>query len=259
MLTGAFAYLLAKIVSTLLHVSTRYDLMIMVLTATIAAAGALWLVRHIKKLLYIWLLIAGLIIFSTVGLPYITNAIAKPIAAAKRQDDLKAAVGTLQFTAYYPSYAPTGLTKEPATLVGYHGTLSSHKRIEYQVGKVEFFVSEKLKNQDQIFNKTTNCDVSSIWFEGKFRSEILQSTIDRSLDNLSICQILGKTDDGNDVYIEANKSQFEFYYMEIGNSIIVSEYDKVNGPKYADNFRGEILKIYNSMKQLDISQIKAGY
>jgi hypothetical protein len=120
-------------------------------------------------------------------------------------------------------------------------------------------ISEKLKNQEPVFNKTDNCDISAIRFEMRSNSEVRQAIIDRSRDNLSICQMLGKTDSGHEVYIEANKSQFEFYYMEVDGTIIVMQHDKLLKPRYADDFEKEVLKIFNSMEKLDTSKLTAGY
>ncbi|MNI75485.1 hypothetical protein D3C73_1316400 [compost metagenome] len=120
-------------------------------------------------------------------------------------------------------------------------------------------VREKLKNQDEIFNKTDNCDISTIWLAMGSKNEINPAEIANSRDNLSICRLLGKTDDGHDVYIKASKSQFVFYYMEINGTIIVANHDTAPQSRYSTDFEKEVLKMFNSMKPLGPSGLTAGY
>jgi hypothetical protein len=120
-------------------------------------------------------------------------------------------------------------------------------------------ISEKLKNQDSVFNKTDNCDISAIWFEMRTKDAISDTRAASSRDNLVGCRLLGKTDDGREIYIKANKSQFEFYYMEIDNTIVVMQHDKSSRPRYTEDFKNEVLKLYNGMKRMEGADLKPGY
>jgi len=204
-------------------------------------------------------IVAALVLISLLALPRLNSLIVRPIAQNNTAKELSAAVSKLEFTPYYPSYSPSGLALTPPKLTGYHSVLDDNVNVEYSAGRLEFKLAKALVNQDKVFNGATNCDISTIWFAMGSKSIIPQAKIDQSLDNLSICRVLGKTDSGYDVYAKTNKSQFAFYYMRVGDTIIVMDYDNLPKPGYGADIESEIFKIYNSMKRLDTSRITAGY
>lgn len=257
--TTLIAYFIVKIAEILLSMSFVNEFVIQSLAILLACTIALLLVKRVMKPSIIWPIIIGVALINVFAIPHITNAISKPIVENKQANELSEATAKMKFTAYYPNYIPDSLNVSEVKLEGYHNPQYQHQRVSYEVGKLEFVISEKLKNQEQVFNKTDNCDISAIWFEMRSKSEISQTMVNRSRDNLAICRMLGKTNDGHEVYIEANKSQFEFYYEEIDGTIIVMQHDTSPRPRYADDFEKEVLKVFNSMKALNSSRLTAGY
>lgn len=216
-------------------------------------------VRWIRNAIVVWLLVIALAAVNILVVPSLTRSISQPITKAKQAAKLSEAAQALKFTAYYPDYTPAGLQTTPAKLEGYNYSAFQHTHVSYSTGKLEFMVSEKLKDQDQVFNKTDNCDIGAIWFAMRSKNEINPAEIANSRDNLSICRLLGKTDSGHDVYIKASKSQFVFYYMEINGTIIVANHDTAPQSRYSTDFEKEVLKMFNSMKPLGPSGLTAGY
>ena len=253
------AYFISKIVDAFFFTTWVDELIAPFLAMFVGYILAYLLVRKITKPVLTWAIILSLVLLNLFAIPHITKSISKPITDARQANELSSAVKDMKFTTYYPSYIPEGLETTKAKLEGYHSSAWQHQHVSYSVGKLEFMISEKLKNQEPVFNKTDNCDISAVWSTMRSKSEISQAKIDQSRDNLTICRMLGKTDDGYEVYIKANKSQFESYYMEIGDTIIVMQHDKLTRPRYANDFEKEVLKIFNSMDKLDTSKLTAGY
>lgn len=253
------AYFISKVVDAFFFTTWIDELIAPFLAMFVGYTLAYLLVRKITKPVLTWAIILSLVLLNLFAIPHITRSISKPITDARQANELSSAIKDTKFTTYYPSYIPEGLEATKAKLEGYHNSSYQHQRVSYNVGKLEFMISEKLKNQEQVFNKADNCDISSIWFEMRSKSEISQAKINQSRDNLTICRVLGKTDDGYEVYVKANKSQFEFYYMEIDGTIVVMQHDKLTKPRYANDFENEVLKIFNSLDKLDTSKLTAGY
>jgi len=258
-IVSLIAACIAPILAIFMHGSVIIQFFSLFISQIIAAVVGVLCAPRITKTVYVGMIIVGLVLFNLLALSYVTNFIGRPLAQAKRANELTQATSTLKFAPYYPAYIPEGLEAKQAKLEGYHNGTYQHKRVSYQIGTVEFMVSEKLKNQDPVFNKTDNCDIGQIWFTMRTKDQISQAEVDKSRDNLKICQVLGKTDTGYEVYIHAGKSQFEFYYMEIDGTIIVAERDKLLSPRYADDFQNEMMKVYNGMNKLDSTKLEAGY
>ncbi|OJU88026.1 hypothetical protein BGO17_03565 [Candidatus Saccharibacteria bacterium 49-20] len=259
---GFMATLIAAFITPIVSIYTLSDVMRFVVQFAVivgAAFAALGIVKYVKKPLLGVLIVGGLVALNVFALQPALHALSRPISEAKQASELERAVSDIVFTPYHPTYIPSGLEATPAKLEGYHSTAYDHKRVTYKVGKVEFMVSEKLKNQDSLFNKTNNCDVSSIWFEMRTKDEVSQSRVERSLNNLSVCQVLGTTEGGVPIYIEAGKSQFEFYYMELDGTIIVAQHDTLPKPRYGEDFKNEMLKVYNGMRKVSVDELQVGY
>ena len=253
------AYFISKVAAAFLLSAWISGLVVPFIAMLVGYAVAYLLVRRITRPVFSWLIIIALVLVNLLAIPIITRAISKPITDARQANELSLAVKDMKFTAYYPSYIPKGLGATQAKFEGYHNSKYQHPHVSYTVGKLEFMVSEKLKNQEPVFNKTDNCDVSAIWSAMRTKAEISQAEADKSRDNLAICRVLGKTDNGHEVYVKANKSQFKFYYMEVDGTIIAMEHDTAPKPRYADDFEKEVLKIFNSMEKLDTSKLVGGY
>lgn len=253
------AYFISKVATAFLLSAWISGLVIPFVAMFVGYIIAHLSVRRITKPVFSWLIIIALVLLNLLAIPLITRAISKPITDARQANELSLAIKDMKFTAYYPGYIPQSLEATKAKFEGYHNPKYQHPHISYTVGKLEFMVSEKLKSQDPIFNKTDNCDISAIWSAMRTKAEISQAEADKSRDNLVICRVLGKTDDGHEVYVKANKSQFKFYYMEVDGTIIAMEHDTARKPRYADDFEKEVLKVFNSMEKLDTSKLVAGY
>ena len=218
------------------------------------------LLKRVNKSIFIWAIAVSLFAMNLTITPMVANRLSRSMAEDQQTKDLELAVKNIKFTAYYPSYVPEGLAASDAKLEGYRDRRYQHQHVSYQIGKLEIMMSEKLKNQDAVFNKTDNCDISSIMFEMKTKDEIPRARVERSRDNLSVCRVLGATQQGYNVYVEANsRSQFEFYYMEIDNTVVVMQHNKLLKPRYPEGFENEILKIYNSMNPIENSSLKPQY
>lgn len=258
-MSAMVAYFISKIIDAYFFITWIDEFVAPLIAMFIGYILAYLLVRKITKPIFIWIIVIALVLLNLFAIPFITRAISKPITDDRQASELSSAIKEMKFTPYYPAYIPEGLEATKAKLEGYHNSTWQHQHVSYNVGKLEFMISEKLKNQEPIFNKTDNCDISAIWFAMDNKAEISQAEADKSRDNLAVCRVLGKTDDGHEVYIKANRSQFESYYMEIDGTIIVMHHDKLLRPRYAADFEKEVLKIFNSMKKLDTSELAAGY
>lgn len=253
------AYFIIKVINAYQFYPWNAAVTIPLLAMLVGYSVAYLVVRWIRNAILVWLLVIALAAVNILAVPSLTRSISQPIAKAKQAAKLSEAAQALKFTAYYPHYTPAGLQMMPAKLEGYNYSAFQHTHVSYGAGRLEFMVSEKLKNQDQVFNKTDNCDISAIWFAMRSKNEINPTKIADSRDNLSVCRLLGKTDSGHDVYIKASKSQFVFYYMEVNGTIIVANHDTAPKSRYSEDFEQEVFKIFNSMKALDPSKLTAGY
>jgi len=258
-LSSMMAYFIASLFTFLAFYVPTIKLVIYFVTMAIAYVLSLLIIKKISRPLIVWAMIIGFAAVNVIVVPMITNATVRPIAEKRQMDELSSALDDLRFIVYYPTYIPDGLTATDAKLEGYHNTSYQHKHVSYEIGKVEVMISEKLKNQESVFNKKDNCDISAIWLEMRTKDEITQNRAQKSRDNLAPCHKIGTTDDGQEVYRESNNGQFEFYYAEIDETIIVMQHDKLPKPRYADDFEKEIMKVVNSMESLDYSRIKSGY
>ncbi len=254
-LTTAIAYLLYTLVSLLqLHLQIL-SLVFMFIAVIIAYLSTLFITRRINKTIIIWVIIVVLGLIDIFALPYITSPIVRAVSQNNAKNALNTAVQSMDFKGYYPTYVPSGLVAIHPELKGY-GQASSYENehIEFKIGKLEFLESKKLGNQDPVLNFTDNCDIGTVFFTTQFKSTISQADVDQSRDNLSICKTIGTTDAGYPVYVKANKSQFIFYFMAVGNTNVVMMHDTENGPRYPANFETEVFKIFNSMKEISPSQ-----
>lgn len=256
LLSVLLTYLVSLILGFVLFYLPLLRFVIYFVGMFVAYFAAKAIVDRIRRPLPVWALISGLTVVSIVAAPIISNTIYRPVADKKHADMFATSLENLKFTAYYPTYIPNGLSATDAKFEGYQNLAFQHQHINYTIGKLEVRISEKLINQDGVFNKGDNCDISAVWFEMRSENEISPAKAESSRDNLAPCRILGKTKDGHEVYIEANKSQSEYYYMEVDGTIIVMQHDKLPRPRYASDFENEIMKIFNSMEELDSSKIK---
>jgi hypothetical protein len=179
--------------------------------------------------------------------------------ANQTNDQFAAAVKDLDFQPYYPDYIPPGLTATKPGLFGYRHTGYDNIYVGYRVGKVEIRQSAKLTNQDKVMNFTTNCDVSIVWFAMAAGQSVSDFNLKQSLDNLTKCKVIGKTDAGQNIYKKgADDLQYAFYFMNAGGTNVVIQYDQEVKPRYDATFEQQIIKLLNSMKPLDKSKLIKG-
>jgi len=260
--TAVMSTMIAYLFYTLLTPFVKVTALSLVLYFVLELVSFFFVVRLVegaKKQLFTWLGVIVLIAFNLFVLPYLSNYISRVSYAGTSEQQMQAALNTLDFVPYFPAYIPKGLEVTRPKLNGYQDTKYANENIVYEIGNVEFRLSKVLKNQDKILNFQTNCDISTLWFEMSSSKEVGLSRITRSLDNLAICNKVGMTETGQDIYAEGREdSQYTFYYMAIGDTNIVAQYEKMRRPRYSDDFEKEIIKIFSSMQKLNNARITQG-
>lgn len=221
--------------------------------------GVYFAFQKITKLSLAWIISIVLLLMSAYYQPQIAHKVDNEKFTNETNSQFKSAVGTLNFTPYYPDYIPDGLTASKPELFGYRHTGYDNIYVGYTIGTLEIQESAPLTNQDQVMNYTTNCDASAIWFAMTSGPTVRDFELNRSLDNLSRCKVLGKTAEGWSVYGEESANeQYRFYFLDANGTNIVMQYEPKRKPTYSESFEQDIIKIFNSMKPYNKSLLTKG-
>lgn len=189
--------------------------------------------------------------------PLITHPIQAERASVKANNAFKDAVEKLNFTPYYPTYSSSAYPASSPKLNGYSNSPYTNETVTFLLGKAQVKQGTYLSGQDKIMNFADNCTIYQLWFSMENGTSIDQRYIDRILQHPQSCELISTTPSGKKVYFRED-NQNAWFYVKLGQTNFIIEFDRINTVKYDPSQRDEILKIIDSLQPLEKTRLEDG-
>jgi hypothetical protein len=189
--------------------------------------------------------------------PIATHPIEAQRATVKQDGSFTKAVDELSFVPYYPTYSSSVYPLSEAKLNGYDGSSYSNETVTFLLGKAQVKQGAYLSNQEKVMNFSTNCTIYKLWFAMGDKSGLSQDDIDHSEEYPQRCNLVATTATGKRVYFNSD-GQWTRFYVLLGKTNLIIDFDDINGRKYDPTQLNEIIKIIDSLRPLEKTQLKRG-
>lgn len=177
-----------------------------------------------------------------------------------REQAFETARRQLDFSVYYPAYQSSILPASVPELNGYDSPIKSilvNPHITYTLGTAQVTESAMLKNQEKIMDFTYNCDIATLARVMQSEPEVSSYKITQSLDNPQHCVTAQTLPTGENIYF-SQRGQWTYFYVKLGTTNIVIEFDNIKPDQYDDTRKQEVLKIINSLQIISLNKIQRG-